>query len=349
MSLDLPCPYYSKVTVLFGSHVYGTNTPESDLDYKTIYIPRGDDILLQRVKDTMNLGTKKDPRAKNQKDDIDHNVYSLQRYMELLLEGQTEALEILFTPDPFIQGVKPDWWKYLQEDKDHFIHKGTAQFAEYCKGQADKYGIKGSRVAAFRAVLDVLSAHAYQPSMRVEELLPIWLELSVSIPFVKVLDIEQKVPTAGTGETVRKTMPHLEVAGKKIPFNSTIKHSLPQVQKWFSEYGDRALQAEKNEGIDWKACMHAIRVGRQAKELLLTGSITLPRPDAAELLAIRRGHAEGGPAYPEVSALIEEGLAGLVEAALQSKLPAEPNRDFSDYWVEYLYHTACQVYMGAVE
>ena len=341
-NLTIRFPHYSKVTFLFGSHVYGTNTPESDYDYKTIYIPRGDSILSQRVEDAFRQDTKENERAKNKKGDVDHSVYSLQKYINLLLEGQTEALEILFTPDRFICGETPWWWNKIRNSGQNFLHKGTSQFAHYCQDQANKYGIKGSRVAAFRAVKDELDARkgSYfddNGGLRIEELDSIWRTLSESSPFIKVTDIEQK-----SGQLAR----HLEVAGKKIPYNSTVKHALPLVQKWFDEYGERALQAEKNEGIDWKALMHAVRVARQAKELLLTGQITLPRPDAEELKRIRLGYDKGGPSYQEVAAMIEEGLLELESARLRSTLPETPDREWAEYKVQRRYFEACQSYLG---
>src|SRR5262245_57892462 len=42
------------VEMRFGSHLYGTATPLSDLDYKGIYVPDGRDILLQRVRGTIS-------------------------------------------------------------------------------------------------------------------------------------------------------------------------------------------------------------------------------------------------------------------------------------------------------
>ncbi len=36
------------VRMQFGSHVYGTNVPTSDHDFKAIHLPEGRDILLQR-------------------------------------------------------------------------------------------------------------------------------------------------------------------------------------------------------------------------------------------------------------------------------------------------------------
>jgi predicted nucleotidyltransferase len=37
------------VEMRFGSHLYSTATPLSDLDYKGVELPDGRDILLQRV------------------------------------------------------------------------------------------------------------------------------------------------------------------------------------------------------------------------------------------------------------------------------------------------------------
>jgi predicted nucleotidyltransferase len=37
------------VEMRFGSHLYGTDTPESDLDLKGVYLPEARDILLRRV------------------------------------------------------------------------------------------------------------------------------------------------------------------------------------------------------------------------------------------------------------------------------------------------------------
>lgn len=44
------------VKIKFGSHLYGTNTPASDLDYKSVHIPDVDDILLQRVQSSIREG-----------------------------------------------------------------------------------------------------------------------------------------------------------------------------------------------------------------------------------------------------------------------------------------------------
>jgi predicted nucleotidyltransferase len=42
------------VAMRFGSHLYGTATPQSDLDYKAVYLPEARDILVQRVQSTVS-------------------------------------------------------------------------------------------------------------------------------------------------------------------------------------------------------------------------------------------------------------------------------------------------------
>jgi predicted nucleotidyltransferase len=59
------------VRMQFGSHVYGTNVPTSDHDFKAVHLPDGRDILLQRPQNTINVKTKLDGTKKNTVEDVD--------------------------------------------------------------------------------------------------------------------------------------------------------------------------------------------------------------------------------------------------------------------------------------
>src|SRR5271165_2458866 len=87
------------LTIMFGSTLYGTSTPDSDLDYKSIYLPTSEQIILHNYPKTIHLGRNKKEKERNTKDDIDTEIFSLDRYLELLMEGQTVALDMLFSPD----------------------------------------------------------------------------------------------------------------------------------------------------------------------------------------------------------------------------------------------------------
>jgi predicted nucleotidyltransferase len=81
----------------FGSHLYGTNTPLSDIDIKSVYIPSADDIVLQKVKGSISVKRNKLIGEKNFAGEIDEEIYSLQKFFQLVSEGQTVALDLLFS------------------------------------------------------------------------------------------------------------------------------------------------------------------------------------------------------------------------------------------------------------
>ena len=93
----------------FGSYVYGTNVPTSDLDFKAVHIPAAEDILLQRVKPAISVNTKEDRTQKNGAGDTDFESFALQKYLAMLLEGQTVALTMLFVPDRWIIEQSAEW------------------------------------------------------------------------------------------------------------------------------------------------------------------------------------------------------------------------------------------------
>ena len=58
------------IEMRFGSHLYGTSTPQSDLDLKRVHLPTSEEILLGNGRSSFNVNTKVDRRQKNR----DHSV-----------------------------------------------------------------------------------------------------------------------------------------------------------------------------------------------------------------------------------------------------------------------------------
>lgn len=304
----------------FGSHVYGTNLPSSDQDFKGIFIPSPKDIILGRGKETINTST--NPGAsKNTAEDTDLEMFSLKQYMKLLLEGQTVALTMLFAPAHNILISSPIYEEIIA-NRHKFLHKGISAFAGYCRQQANKYGIKGSRVAASRAATN-------------------FFEIFVARnPSTKLRDIWELIETTFTGlehcEFINaKDTRMLSICDRKVQEHVTVKEVHRIYKHLFDEYGHRALQAESQQGVDWKALQHAVRVASEAKELLLHHTITYPRPDSPLLLQIRKGELP----YQQVADIIERGLVDLEQAQLASTLPAEPDREFAENLIYRKYLT----------
>lgn len=310
------------VHIKFGSHLYGTSSPQSDLDIKGVYLPSGRDILLQQVKGMVSETRPKKRGEKNTFNDVDREAYSLQRYLELLAQGQTVALDMLFAPDWAMVEPPDQIWLDTKALAPKVITKGAMAFVKYCRQQANKYGIKGSRVAASRIALNSL--------IKAEKKYGSHIKLEVAYE-----DLKMEIPDNDFLQFIEDTQPNgelitfFEVCGKKIMLTSSIKSAREIAQTILYKYGQRALAAERNEGVDWKALSHAVRVGHEAIELFTTGKITFPRPEAEHLLAIKQGKID----YARVATEIEQLLVNVDEAALRSKLPEKVDTKIVDDFV----------------
>lgn len=314
------------VRIKFGSHLYGTSTPASDIDYKSVYIPTARDIVLQRVQASVNTARRKEHKEKNLPGETEEESYSLQKYLALAAECQTVAMDVLFAPEWSMTQPSSPIWHEIVANRHRFITRRATAFVGYCRQQANKYGIKGSRVAAARAALTVLvrlvEEHGSTPKLGDYE-----TEIRAVMADVEhMVLIDIPLPN---GQVIR----HWDVCNRKLPFPSSIKNARDIVQRLVDEYGARALQAESQQGVDWKALSHAVRVGSQAIELLRTGHITFPLPNREHVTRIKTG----GVPYHDVATEIEDLLVRVEAESAQSSLPERPDFEWIDGFVERVY------------
>ena len=300
------------VKTVFGSHLYGTDTEDSDKDYKGIYMPSMEDIILGRIKKSIVTNTKEGDRSKNTAEDVDIEIYSLQYFIELALEGQTAALDMLHTPSSQAEVTCPIIWYKLQSLRHMFYTKDLKAFTEYCRKQAAKYGVKGSRIAAIKSVISLLYSNH---------------------PNSKMLDIWHKLPINEHAYMVENTPNNLrqyQICGKKFQETVKVGYVLPVLEKYMNEYGARAKLAEKNEGIDWKAVSHALRVAYQTRSILVDGDIKFPLQQAEFLRLVKRGKKHY---MDEVLPVLEKLMDEVEVLSHSSKLPEEPDREFWENFV----------------
>ena len=317
------------VRMKFGSHLYGTDTPASDMDYKSIFIPNARAILLQQIKHTISL--QKRPKLEGEKNfagEIDEEAYALHRFLQLVAEGQTVALDVLFASDAVILERTPVW-DALVENRERLLTRKSAAFVGYCRTQANKYGIRGSRVNAAKAAVDMFAAiiEGYGTQQKVGQ----WdWRLKA---FVAEHPHSALVPMDSLG---REPLVHFECCNRKVSYTVTVKDAHTIFSRIYEEYGHRARKAALNEGIDWKALSHAVRVARQAIELLDTHKIVFPLTYAPHLLDIKLGKLAYDPVAEEIEGLLE----AVEQASERSTLPDAPDMAFIDDFVAEHYRAA---------
>lgn len=306
---------HTLVEMTFGSHLYGTASPTSDKDFKGVYLPSLDDLLLNRFPKSFNENTKHNSSEKNTASDTDKETYSLHYFMELAKKGETVALDMLHAPPS--AWLKTSWqWEYLVARRHFFYTKNLSSLVGYARKQASKYGVKGSRLADAKLVHNVLMNHRQDRVHEIMHLLPV---------------TEHCGPMPHEGSVV------YNVCGRKLTPNAVSFHYLPMLENFIKEYGERAKQAESNEGVDWKAVSHAFRAAYQVKGILKDGGFSYPLPETEFLRAVKSGSLNfKTDVGPKLDALMDE-VDALSKA---SKLPEKVDESLVDSLMLYLLGTS---------
>lgn len=323
------------VEIKFGSHLYGTDTEASDLDLKSIYLPTAREIVLGNYAKVKNMSRKKKECERNNKEDVDIEISSLDRYLAELMDGQTWALDVLFAPtSSYVDGTTEGYsiMNQIYHNRDKLLTRNINAFVGYSRKQAHKYGIKGTRMDALKRTLALLDTFPDWDRLRHhEEAFKALVEETKSLISLEKSPLVEIIALPSAGGT--QMLPHLHVCGRKVSFTSTVKHARECYKPILDEYGSRSFMAHLAGGKDWKALSHAVRVSGEALELLATGNITFPRPDRELLLKIKLGQV----AYEEVSERIENGLVLLNEAQASSTLREKPDYDWANDFVYRVY------------
>ena len=328
---------------VFGSHLYGTNTENSDKDFKGVGIPGGRDILLGRAFKTIQQNTKGDTAVRNSSTDIDFEVHSLLRFIEMCDKGETGAIDMLFAPESFWLEASSEWG-FIVANRHRLIHRGVSAFTGYCQHQAAKYGVKGSRVNAVRAVLN----WARELESKSVDLAS-WTE---NDPYANPITLKEALEWQGRDALLGiehvsfikdvRGIDMLDVCGRKLMFSISLKEAVRILTRIDENYGGRAKMAATNQGVDWKALSHALRVCHEARELLETGHITFPCRAAKVLIDVKQAHYP----YSQVAEMIEAELLLVSEANEKSLLPDQIDRKFWEDWVAEIYGNQVAVYHG---
>lgn len=287
-------------TTQFGSRLFGTSTPQSDMDIKHIELPDIQGLLIGRKIGNRVVKTNTLENTKNGADDIDVEFVPLQAFARDFYEGQTYALEIAFSTDgnhagqthydvkgqPSAMDPNSMFCQFVSELKRDYLTSNIKAMMGYVVNQASLYSFKGERLNCAKAVKTFISKFPPNASladaMASAELTMEAEKLSKDFPKYFSIDVYE----IGAG----RNGPCFKLLEKTIPWSITASSASDIVAASIKKYGQRAKDASA-DNVDWKATMHAVRIVDEGIQLLATGQISLPHPPAVaqRFLAIRRG------------------------------------------------------------
>lgn len=288
--------------IVHGSHLYGLNTPQSDMDYKSIYLPSLRSVMLDGPRTHQNRSTS-NSSVKNTSKDVDDSAYSLRMFLDLCCKGEMIAMDMLHSENSIIETSLV--WNFIVQHRQLFYTKSMSSYLGYVRQQVGKYGAKGSRLNALTTAIEALCLH--NKEARIEE---IWDSLPVDSEFL--FKLPHEVANKETEEV-------WQVLGKMYTRRTKVKHVLESLQKTWEEYGMRARRAANSEGVDWKAVSHAFRACLQLKQLFNEGRMILPftGEDRSRLLQIKLGQIP----WPELDLALENDLLEVNRLAAASSFP----------------------------
>jgi len=261
----------------FGSHLYGTDTPDSDTDYKGIFLPSKDQCILQNIPKSINFSTGEND-SKNTDKDIDIDLWSLQYFMKLVSKGETNAIDLLYSITyPDIVLYKDDRMNNVFDNHRSIIDvKNCNAYIGYALGQAKKYGIKGTRLGVLKNIFNYVKD--LDETTRNEKLNTIIDDIFYKCGNGNLCFIKHTNSTRS-----------IIICGKVHMGTITIDEFCKRIERDYNKYGSRAKKAEKNEGIDWKALSHAVRALYQMDLLIDKGSIKYPLSSSPFIKSVKNG------------------------------------------------------------
>jgi hypothetical protein len=318
-----------------GSFLFGTSTPSSDRDYKSVHLPDARSILLGTANKVSDRSTGGKNR-KNSADDVDETSFPLQKYLKNLASMETNAIEILFSyrledfPDDGTFG----WyiWNEIYQNRMRILNTNKQSFLGYAKAQAMRYSVRGERLKALKAIIDFLKSQ--DASARIRD-----LNLSAVLWEFEGIRVYDRQIRDQNGSFY--AMPHICVHGRQTPITSTVSEALKVYEKPLKNASHRA-EAAVEDGVDWKGMYHAQRIVHEGIELFSTGNLVFPCRHAPYYLDIRNGVIS----LDEVLNRFDESLL-----ELEGIDPAKHFRSHADHkWIdEFVYAAHEQQVVSAYE
>ena len=328
---------------LYGSRLYGTDGPDSDYDFRGVFLPFKKDLLLCKA-----------PNHYNFKEEQDTSYLSLQYFMSLLVQGETNCLDMFFSYSSPACAYRTPIYERLIENKDKFITSNVTKYLGYCKAQALKYSLKGDRIQNLSALQEIISkcknpsGVTLETELRYRCIMGPGADYAMGDPedyFKNNTHVGKRFKIKGSplGDHTYFLMcdnkeRFLMVSGHLFPMNANLNTTNDSINKCLASYGKRAFNAAEDNGADYKALSHALRVAWQAKELLTTGAITFPRPkEELDVLRAIKFKTTDMP-YDEIVATIEDAVKQIETDYLpNTKLPSKPDFDWINNFIVKLY------------
>lgn len=266
-----------------GSNAYGTNTEESDIDYRGIFITPP--IYL--------LGFDNVEQVEDGKED--DTLFEIRKYVKLASECNPNILELLFVDERHII-YRDKFYDKLRNNRNLFLSKRVKHtFTGYARAQAHKIELHR------RYLLNPSDHKPAREEFGLEESTLISAENRNAL-----ISLPEEFVREEIKDYVRREKQYHE---KLQEWDS--------YQEWKEKRNPKRAALEARSGYDTKHAMHLVRLINMGEEILTTGTLTVFRPEREELKAVR----DGAWKYDQLKEYVDSIDSRMESIEKESKLP----------------------------
>ena len=249
-----------------GSHFFDLNTPQSDKDYRGVYMPTLEEFYkgegkrrFAEYKTTPGNKT----GVKNSNKDVDFNLFSYTFFLDLLAKGDFNMMELLHAPQDKILVDSPEF-QYLRNIRKSLLVNDISAFLGFIKKEYRRYGVNIHHYEQQEKFLKFMKK--YSGHTRLSEIwndIKKYAEGNVFITFTE----------SRTGNN--KLVPSLKIAQRLYQNTVSVKYVTEALETKLKRYGHRQKNMAK-DGVEFKGLYHALRLIYEANDLFDHGEFKLP-------------------------------------------------------------------------
>lgn len=287
-----------------GSHLFGTDTEDSDLDLFGVFMPDPRMVYGFQVCNEVDLGeVDKDDTGRNTKDAIDFKLHEYRKFVKLAMQNNPNILHVLFVNPANILFIEP-FGRRLLDKADIFVHKGAHhRFVKYADSQRHKMRIKPLNYQELEIGLKILEGLDDHLVMA-----DVMIELGKYEPGLG----QGAFRDVGRGK-------HVKCGDLSFERGVFVKKARRMIRERLSRATSRHVLFTKH-GFDTKFASNLIQLLKEGIELMETGRIQFPLAYADEILHIKHGKYTAQEINEWADILVEDARV----AYERSSLPKEP-------------------------
>jgi predicted nucleotidyltransferase len=244
----------------------------------------------------------------------DMQLFSLQKFLRLAAEGQSVALEMLFSNRLFISSPI---WDELVRNRHRFLSKKMKSFMDFSKAQAAKYSYRADRLNDLLSLRKFLRDWVINISAPILGCDPLDAKLSVLWDILpEGVNFQKSTNRFNRSKDNRIYL----ICGRELQVHCSVSHILQFLGCLIDEYGERVKKAAEQK-VDTKSLSHAFRVSYQARQLVLERNLTFPAREVQFLRQVKFGQLD--LIKDKLDSKLDDLINEIDKLVLDSNLPDE--------------------------